>query len=42
MKGMRKYVQGYNAEAVVNHQQVVLAAEIPNDPGDFSHLRPMI
>jgi transposase len=42
MKGMRNYVQGYNAQAVVNDQQIILAAEITNDPGDFSHLRPMI
>ena len=42
MKGMRNYVQGYNAQAVVNEQQIVLAAEVTNDPGDFSHLRPMI
>ena len=42
MKGMRNYVQGYNAQAVVNDRQIVLAAEITNDPGDFSHLRPMI
>jgi transposase len=42
MKGMRNYIQGYNAQAVVNDQQIVLAAEITNDPGDFSHLRPMI
>jgi hypothetical protein len=42
MKGMRNYVQGYNAQAVVNERQIVLAAEITNHPGDFSHLRPMI
>jgi transposase len=42
MKGMRNYVQGYNAQAVVNEQQIILAAEITNAPGDFSHLRPMI
>jgi hypothetical protein len=35
-------VQGYNAQAVVNECQIILAAEITNDPGDFSHLRPMI
>jgi len=33
MKGMRNYVQGYNAQVVVNAEQVVLAAEITNDPG---------
>lgn len=42
MKGMRNYLQGYNAQAVVNADQIALAAEITNDPGDFSHLQPMI
>ena len=42
MKGYRRYIQGYNAQAVVNEQQIVLAAEITTDAGDFSHLRPMI
>ncbi len=40
--GNRRYIQGYNAQAVVNEQQIVLAAEITADAGDFSHLRPMI
>ena len=42
MMGNRRYIQGYNAQAVVNEQQIVLAAEITADAGDFSHLRPMI
>ena len=42
MKGNRRYIQGYNAQAVVNEQQIVIAAEITTDAGDFSHLRPMI
>jgi hypothetical protein len=42
MKGNRRYIQGYNAQAVVNEQQIVLAAEISTNAGDFSHLRPMI
>ncbi len=28
MKGNRRYIQGYNAQAVVNEQQIALAAEI--------------
>ncbi len=40
MMGNRRYIQGYNAQAVVNEQQIVLAAEITADAGDFSHLRP--
>ena len=39
MKGNRRYIQGYNAQAVVNEQQIVLAAEITTAAGDFSHLR---
>jgi Transposase DDE domain len=42
MMGNRRYIQGYNAQAVVNEQQIVIAAEITADAGDFSHLRPMI
>jgi hypothetical protein len=36
------YIQGYNAQAVVNDRQIVLVAEITSDPSDFSHLRPMV
>jgi hypothetical protein len=42
MKGNRRYIQGYNAQAVVNEQQIVLAAEITTNAPDFGHLRPMI
>jgi transposase len=42
MKGNRRYIQGYNAQAVVNEQQIVLAAEISTAAADFSHLRSMI
>lgn len=42
MKANRGYVQGYNAQAVVDEGQIVVAAEITNTPGDFSHLDPMI
>jgi hypothetical protein len=42
MRAFRGYVQGYNAQAAVNEQQIVLAAEITVDPGDFSHLEPMV
>ena len=34
------FVQGYNAQAAVNEQQIVLAAEITNNSTDFSQLRP--
>jgi hypothetical protein len=42
MKGTRGYLQGYNAQAVVNEAQIVLAAEITVETGDFSHLQPMV
>ena len=42
MKASRGYVQGYNAQAVVDERQIVVAAEITNTPGDFSNLDPMM
>jgi transposase len=36
------YVQGYNAQAVVDQNQIVLAAEVTNSTVDFSQLDPMI
>jgi transposase len=43
MKGNgRVFVQGYNAQAVVTENQIVLAAEITTEPTDFSQLSPMI
>ena len=42
MKANHGYVQGYNAQAVVDEGQIVLAAEITNTPGDFSNLDPMV
>ena len=42
MKANRGYVQGYNAQAVVDETQIVIAAEITNTPADFSSLNPMI
>lgn len=36
------WVQGYNVQAVVNEQQIVLAAEITVDSPDFGHLGPMM
>ena len=34
------FAQGYNAQAAVNEQQIVLAAEITNTSSDFSQLDP--
>jgi transposase len=36
------FVQGYNAQAAVNENQIVVAAEITNDSTDFGHLDPMV
>lgn len=42
LKAPRGYVQGYNAQAVVNENQIVIAAEINTDSPDFGHLGPMV
>ena len=42
VKTPRVYVQGYNAQAVCNENQIVVAAEINTDSPDFGHLEPMI
>ena len=42
VKTPRGYVQGYNAQAVTNEQQIVIAAELSADSPDFGHLEPMV
>jgi hypothetical protein len=42
IKANDTYVQGYNAQAVVDEGQIVLAAEITNSTVDWSQLDPMI
>jgi transposase len=42
VKGLRGFIQGYNAQAVTNEQQIVLAAEIMVAAPDFGHLEPMV
>jgi len=42
VKGLRGFVQGYNAQAVTNEHQVVVAAEIETVGADFGHLEPML
>ncbi|MDQ6806074.1 MAG: transposase [Actinomycetota bacterium] len=42
VKTVRWVIQGYNPQAVVNEQHVVLAAEISTQSSDFGHLEPMV
>jgi hypothetical protein len=42
VKTTRGWVQGYNAQAVVNENHIVIAAEVTVDSPDFGHLEPMI
>ena len=42
LKAREGYVQGYNAQAVVDEGQIVLAAEITNNNTDWSQLDPMV
>jgi Transposase DDE domain len=42
LKASRGYIQGYNAQAAVNEEQIVIAAEVTVDPGDFGHLQPIL
>lgn len=42
LKTRHGYVQGYNAQAVANQAQVVLAAEVVNDANDAASFAPML
>jgi transposase len=42
VKTPRSYTQGYNAQAVVNDEQIVLAAEVTASSSDYGQLRPMV
>ncbi len=42
MKTPRSYTQGYNVQAVVTEDQIVLAAEVSASSPDFGHLAPMV
>ncbi len=42
VKTPRGYMQGYNAQAVCNEKQIVVAAELNTDSPDFGHLEPMV
>jgi hypothetical protein len=42
VKGMRGWIQGYNAQAATNEHQIVIAAEVMVASPDFGHLEPMV
>ena len=42
VKGMRGWIQGYNAQAATNENQIVVAAEVTVASSDFGHLQPMV
>ena len=42
MKTRQGWVQGYNAQAVVTPQQIILAAEVTTDANDVQQLKPML
>jgi hypothetical protein len=42
VKGLRGFIQGYNAQAVTNEHQVVITAEVMTAAPDFGHLEPML
>jgi len=42
VKTPRGYMQGYNAQAATNEQQIVIAAEVTISSSDFGHLEPMV
>ena len=42
LKASRGYLQGYNVQAAVDENQVVIAAEVTVDSPDFGDLQPML
>ncbi len=42
LKASRGYIQGYNAQAAVDENQIVIAAEVTVDSPDFGHLEPIL
>ena len=42
MSTAKGYLQGYNAQAVANEDQVIVAAEVSDEQNDAHQLRPMI
>ncbi len=42
MKTQAGYVQGYNAQAVVTNEQIIVAAELTQEENDVNRLHPML
>lgn len=42
MKTRNGYIQGYNSQAVVTEDQIVIAAEVTNQENDYNQLHPML
>ena len=42
MKTQRGYVQGYNAQAMVTEEQIIVAAEVTQEANDVKQLHPML
>lgn len=42
MKTRKGYVQGYNSQAVVTEEQIIIAAEVTNQENDYEQLHPML
>ena len=42
MRNWKGYLQGYNAQAVVTTEQVIVAAEVVQDPSDNHQVAPMV
>ena len=42
MKTRQGYVQGYNGQAVVSKEQIILGAEVTQEENDLYQLEPMI
>ena len=42
MKFGRNFIPAYNAQAAVTEQQIIVAAEITTEGGDFEQLDPVV
>lgn len=42
MKTRKGYFQGYNSQAVVTEEQIIIAAEVTNQENDYEQLHPML